>query len=74
VTLIAGGHLLVEDVRVSAKRPLAHALARALDCNFNASSLLPTCCRQTSLGCQLQPAQRLFEWKPGPVFANGGIG
>ncbi|HEX6285360.1 MAG TPA: hypothetical protein VFZ71_10820, partial [Pyrinomonadaceae bacterium] len=31
VTLIAGGHLLVEDVPGVGKTTLAHALARALD-------------------------------------------
>src|SRR5437016_13144149 len=34
VTLLAGGHLLVEDVPGVGKTTLAHALARALDCLF----------------------------------------
>ena len=34
VTLIAGGHLLVEDVPGVGKTTLSHALARALDCTF----------------------------------------
>src|SRR6266542_3891038 len=34
VTLIAGGHLLVEDVPGVGKTTLAHALARALHCTF----------------------------------------
>ena len=36
--LIAGGHLLAEDVPGVGK-PLAHALACALHCSFSASSL-----------------------------------
>ena len=46
VTLIAGGHLLIEDVPGVGKTTLAHALARALDCSFQriqfTSDLLPS--------------------------------
>src|SRR3982750_3268993 len=46
VTLIAAGHLLVEDVPGVGKTTLAHALARALDCTFQriqfTSDLLPS--------------------------------
>src|SRR5215216_7019973 len=46
VTLIAGGHLLVEDVPGVGKTTLAQALARALDCTFQriqfTSDLLPS--------------------------------
>ena len=34
VALLAGGHLLIEDVPGVGKTTLAHALARALHCNF----------------------------------------
>src|SRR5256885_14150210 len=46
VTLIAGGHLLVEDVPGVGKTTLAHALARSLGCSFHriqfTSDLLPS--------------------------------
>src|SRR6185295_4244825 len=46
VALIAGGHLLVEDVPGVGKTTLAHALARALHCSFQriqfTSDLLPS--------------------------------
>src|SRR6185503_2659024 len=46
VTLIAGGHLLIEDVPGVGKTTLAHALARALHCTFQriqfTSDLLPS--------------------------------
>jgi MoxR-like ATPase len=71
VTLIAGGHLLVEDVPGVGKTTLAHALARALDCSFQriqfTSDLLPSDVIGLSVYNQ---HSGLFEWKPGPVFAN----
>ena len=71
VTLIAGGHLLVEDVPGVGKTTLAHALARALDCSFQriqfTSDLLPSDVIGLSVYNQ---HQGIFEWKPGPIFAN----
>jgi MoxR-like ATPase len=71
VTLIAGGHLLIEDVPGVGKTTLAQALARALDCTFQriqfTSDLLPS--DVIGLSVYNQKAG-LFEWKPGPVFAN----
>jgi len=71
VTLIAGGHLLVEDVPGVGKTTMAHALARALDCTFHriqfTSDLLPS----DVIGLSVYKQHSgLFEWKPGPVFAN----
>lgn len=71
VTLLAGGHLLIEDVPGVGKTTLAHALARALDCSFQriqfTSDLLPSDVIGLSIYNQ-QDSQ--FEWKPGPIFAN----
>jgi MoxR-like ATPase len=71
VTLIAGGHLLIEDVPGVGKTTLAHALARALDCIFQriqfTSDLLPS----DVIGLSVYNQHTgVFEWKPGPVFAN----
>jgi MoxR-like ATPase len=71
VTLLAGGHLLVEDVPGVGKTTLAHALARALDCEFQriqfTSDLLPS----DVIGLSVYNQHTgLFEWKPGPIFAN----
>ncbi len=71
VTLIAGGHLLVEDVPGVGKTTLAHALARALDCTFQriqfTSDLLPS----DVIGLSVYNQHTgVFDWKPGPVFAN----
>jgi len=71
VTLIAAGHLLVEDVPGVGKTTLAHALARSLGCSFQriqfTSDLLPSDVIGLSVYNQ---HSGLFEWKPGPVFAN----
>lgn len=71
VTLIAGGHLLVEDVPGVGKTTLAQALSRALDCSFQriqfTSDLLPS--DVIGLSIYNQHAA-VFEWKPGPVFAH----
>jgi MoxR-like ATPase len=71
VALIAGGHMLIEDVPGVGKTTLAHALARAIDCVFQriqfTSDLLPS--DVIGLSVYNQQTGR-FEWKPGPVFAN----
>src|SRR5215510_4836600 len=71
VTLLAGGHLLIEDVPGVGKTTLAHALALALDCTFQriqfTSDLLPL----DVIGLFVYHQHSgIFEWKPGPVFAN----
>src|SRR5437588_6295022 len=71
VTLLAGGHLLVEDVPGVGKPTLAHALARSLDCSFQrvqfTSDLLPSDVIGLSVYNQ---HDGMFEWKPGPIFAS----
>ncbi|MEA2204823.1 MAG: MoxR-like ATPase [Blastocatellia bacterium] len=71
VALIAGGHLLIEDVPGVGKTTLARALALALDCTFQriqfTSDLLPSDVIGLSVYNQ---RTSIFEWKPGPVFAN----
>ena len=71
VTLLAGGHLLIEDVPGVGKTTLAHALARALHCNFQriqfTSDLLPS----DVIGLSIYNQHTgVFEWKPGPIFAS----
>src|SRR5258705_13914403 len=71
VTMIAGGHLLIEDVPGVGKTTLAHSLARAIDCTFQriqfTSDLLPS----DVIGISIYSAiEQKFEFKRGPVFAN----
>ena len=71
VTLLAEGHLLIEDVPGVGKTTLGHALARSLDCKFHriqfTSDLLPS----DVLGVSVyNPKLNEFEFKEGPIFAN----
>lgn len=71
VALIAGGHVLVEDVPGVGKTTLAQVLARSLDWSFQriqfTSDLLPS----DVLGLSIyNEREGQFEFKPGPIFAN----
>jgi len=71
ITLLARGHLLIEDVPGVGKTTLAHALAKSFHCSFQrvqfTSDLLPT----DVLGVSVyNPETREFEFRPGPIFAN----
>lgn len=71
VTLLARGHLLIEDVPGVGKTTLAHSFARSLSCTFRriqfTSDLLPSDIIGLSL---FNSVSREFEFRPGPVFAN----
>ncbi|MFZ5876272.1 MAG: AAA family ATPase [Nitrospirota bacterium] len=71
VTLLARGHLLIEDVPGVGKTTLAHSFARSLNCTFKriqfTSDLLPSDIIGLSV---FNSASREFEFRPGPVFAN----
>ncbi len=71
VTLLASGHLLIEDVPGTGKTTLAHALARSLEGSFAriqfTSDLLPSDVTGLSV---YNERTREFEFMPGPIFAN----
>jgi len=69
--LLAGGHLLIEDLPGVGKTTLAHALARVLGLRFQrvqfTSDLLPA----DILGVSIYRAEAgRFEFQPGPIFAQ----
>src|SRR5579871_4098898 len=70
-TLLARGHLLIEDVPGVGKTTLAQAIANSFHCTFQriqfTSDLLPSDVVGTSVFNQIE--QR-FDFKPGPIFAN----
>jgi MoxR-like ATPase len=71
VALLAGGHVLIEDVPGVGKTTLAHALALALDASFQriqfTSDLLPSDVVGRSIFDQRSGA---FQWQAGAIFAN----
>ncbi len=71
VSLLSGGHALIEDVPGVGKTTLAQALARSLGLAFQriqfTSDLLPSDVLGVSIYRQ---DKRLFEYVPGPIFAN----
>jgi len=71
MTLLARGHLLVEDVPGVGKTTLAHAIARSFHCTFQriqfTSDMLPSDVIGVSV---YNPVAQEFEFKPGPIFAN----
>src|SRR6202034_2992777 len=70
-TLLARGHLLIEDVPGVGKTTLAQALARSFHCSFQriqfTSNLLPSDVIGVSV---FHPTTQQFEFKRGPLFAN----
>lgn len=71
VCLLAGGHLLLEDLPGVGKTTLAHALAATLDLQFGrvqfTSDLLPADLIGVSV---FDPSTRQFNFHAGPIFAQ----
>jgi MoxR-like ATPase len=71
VTLLAEGHILVEDYPGVGKTALARALSRSIDCAFArvqcTADLLPADIVGTNVYNQREAR---FEFRPGPIFAN----
>ena len=71
VSLLAEGHILVEDYPGVGKTALARALSRSVDCQFArvqcTADLLPADIVGTNVYNQREAR---FEFRPGPIFAN----
>ncbi|MCC7138178.1 MAG: MoxR family ATPase [Planctomycetes bacterium] len=69
--LLAGGHVLLEDVPGVGKTVLAKALARSVDCDFRRVQFTPDLLPSDVLGVSVyDPSSGRFEFKPGPVFTH----
>jgi MoxR-like ATPase len=71
VCLVAGGHLLIEDLPGLGKTTLAYSLARSMDCTFSriqfTSDLLPSDVTGVAI---YNETVKDFVFKQGPVFSN----
>ena len=71
IALVAGGHVLIEDLPGVGKTTLAYALSRSMDCDFSriqfTSDLLPGDVTGVAI---YDETERSFVFKKGPIFAN----
>jgi MoxR-like ATPase len=71
VTLLARGHVLLEDVPGVGKTILTRAVARSIDCTFHRIQLTPDLLPSDILGVTVyDSAAGQFVFKPGPIFAQ----
>ncbi|HKB55716.1 MAG TPA: MoxR family ATPase [Ramlibacter sp.] len=69
--LLAGGHLLIEDVPGVGKTTLAHALARSFGLQFSRVQFTADLMPSDLLGVSIyERAKEAFVFHPGPVFAQ----
>ncbi len=71
IALLAGGHVLIEDLPGVGKTALARAVAAAAGCGYSriqcTSDMLPSDVTGVNVFNELE---RTFVFRPGPVFAN----
>ena len=71
ICLLAGGHLLLEDVPGTGKTSLARALASSLSVSWNRIQFTPDLLPSDVTGVSIfNQASAEFEFRPGPIFAN----
>jgi len=71
ISLLSGGHILIEDVPGVGKTILAQALASSIHCSCNRIQLTPDLLPSDITGVSIYNSPTgNFEFKPGPVFAN----
>jgi MoxR-like ATPase len=75
ITVLAGGHLLLEDVPGVGKTMLARSIARSVDCEFSRIQFTPDLLPTDVTGVNVYNQETgMFEFQPGPVFGNVVLG
>ncbi|MGH3053068.1 MAG: AAA family ATPase, partial [Gaiellaceae bacterium] len=69
--LLAEGHLIIEDFPGVGKTSLAKSIARSIDCAFSRLQFTPDLLPSDVTGVNVfNQRSNVFEFRPGPVFAN----
>ncbi len=70
-TLLAGGHMLIEDIPGVGKTMLARSLAKSIDGTFKRLQFTPDLLPSDVTGVTVfDQSSGEFEFRPGPIFAN----
>ena len=70
-SLVAGGHVLLEDVPGTGKTVLARTLAKSMGCSFNRVQFTPDLLPSDVTGLSFFNQEKgAFTFKEGPVFTN----
>ena len=69
--LLAGGHVLLEDVPGVGKTMMVKALAKSIGANFKRIQFTPDLLPSDVLGVSIyNPKEMVFEFRPGPIMGN----
>jgi len=69
--LLAGGHVLLEDVPGVGKTMMVKALAKSIGANFKRIQFTPDLLPSDVLGVSIyNPKDTVFEFRPGPIMGN----
>jgi len=73
--MLAGGHVLLEDVPGVGKTILSRAIAASFDCSFKRVQFTPDLLPADVTGASVyDQGTGTFEFRPGPIFANVVLG